>query len=126
VTRVRWDSDPRHFNPCYIDWLRARRSTWLSYEPARMSIGYRYLNETRRCKPIYSRNSLSIRVLYVIQRIYSFFCRSQQQQWSFRLNLSKSKGLQLYAFTFGQNGVVTRSFFAFMSFGYQERKLDTW
>ena len=30
--RVRWDSDPRHFNPI-IDWLRARRSTWLSYEP---------------------------------------------------------------------------------------------
>jgi hypothetical protein len=34
LTRVRWDSDPRHFNPVkYADWLRARRSTWLSYEP---------------------------------------------------------------------------------------------
>ena len=32
--RVRWDSDPRHFNPFLIDWLRARRSTWLSYEPS--------------------------------------------------------------------------------------------
>jgi hypothetical protein len=32
IYRVRWDSDPRHFNPS-IDWLRARRSTWLSYEP---------------------------------------------------------------------------------------------
>jgi hypothetical protein len=34
--RVRWDSDPRHFNPAkYTDWLRARRSTWLSYEPTK-------------------------------------------------------------------------------------------
>ena len=34
--RVRWDSDPRHFNPViYADWLRARRSTWLSYEPTK-------------------------------------------------------------------------------------------
>ena len=33
--RVRWDSDPRHFNPIK-DWLRARRSTWLSYEPTKV------------------------------------------------------------------------------------------
>jgi hypothetical protein len=34
--RVRWDSDPRHFNPAKCaDWLRARRSTWLSYEPTK-------------------------------------------------------------------------------------------
>ena len=36
IKRVRWDSDPRHFNPVkYTDWLRAKRSTWLSYEPAK-------------------------------------------------------------------------------------------
>ena len=36
MERVRWDSDPRHFNPAkYADWLRARRSTWLSYEPTK-------------------------------------------------------------------------------------------
>jgi hypothetical protein len=33
LTRVRWDLDPRHYNPDFIDWLRARRSAWLSYEP---------------------------------------------------------------------------------------------
>ena len=35
IVRVRWDSDPRHFNPI-IDWLRARRSAWLSYEPTKV------------------------------------------------------------------------------------------
>jgi hypothetical protein len=47
--RVRWDSDPRHFNPLkYADWLRARRSTWLSYEPT----------ENLRAKAVFKLNVL--------------------------------------------------------------------
>ena len=61
--RVRWDSDPRHYNPIYTDWLRARRSTWLSYEPIRWNFKMcRYLNliyQHSTCLLDYSWNSIN-------------------------------------------------------------------
>lgn len=54
LKRVRWDSDPRLSNPRKFDWLRARRSTWLSYEPdpEQVSVYRRYLNETGKFYPL--------------------------------------------------------------------------
>ena len=58
--RVRWDSDPRHFNPVkYADWLRARRSTWLSYEPT----------EKLRAKAVFKLNVLKTR-LFILTHQY--------------------------------------------------------
>ena len=53
--RVRWDSDPRHFNPVkYADWLRARRSTWLSYEPTK----------SLRTKAVFKLNEIQFPILF--------------------------------------------------------------